>query len=432
MTSISNTPNSPRRFQSPRGTHDILPTQIAAWTFVENAFRELCARYNYGEIRTPLFEQTELFARATGESSDVVVTKQMYTFVAPDEASYTLRPEGTAGVVRAFVEHHLEQNGPVAKLFYVAPFFRYEAPQAGRLRQFHQCGIEMIGASSPQSDVEVLSLAADFLRVLEVPSQLRINSLGTGASRSGFVQTLRDYFEPLRAQLSADSQKRLDTNPLRIFDSKDENDRALLQNAPRLLDYLAQHDEESFAHFETVCAQLKTLNIEYSIDHNLVRGFDYYSGTAFEFVSDQLGAQSTVLGGGRYDGLVEELGGAQTSGIGWGCGIERLLLVREALGLQTPVAPPLTAFLVMLGDAARAAGPQILQNLRASGIACDCDYVGRSMRAQMREANRQNAKYALLLGDDELAANTIAVKNMAEGSQLTVGLADAIQLLLRQ
>ena len=216
---------------------------------------------------------------------------------------------------------------------------------------------------------------------------------------------------------------------MRIFDSKEDSDRELLTNAPRLLDYLREHDAESFAHFEEVCAQLKTLNIEYSIDHNLVRGFDYYSGTAFEFVSDQLGAQSTVLGGGRYDGLVEELGGAKTSGIGWGCGVERLLLVRQALGLELPHAPQLTAFVVMLGDAARAAGPRILHSLRAANVSCDCDYVGRSMRAQMREANRQNAKFALLLGDDELAANSIAVKNMESGEQEILLLEEAIARL---
>lgn len=418
-----------RTFQAPRGTHDILPSQIASWRLVEEQFRAVCALHNYGEIRTPLFEPTELFARATGASSDVMVTKQMYSFVAPDEASYTLRPEGTAGVVRAYIEHHLEQLGPVAKLFYISSCFRYEAPQAGRLRQFNQCGIEVLGASSPASDVEVLSLAHSFLRVLDVPAKLHLNTLGTHESRRGYVQLLRSYFEPLRAQLSQDSQKRLDTNPLRIFDSKEDSDRELLTNAPRLLDYLREHDAESFAHFEEVCAQLKTLNIEYSIDHNLVRGFDYYSGTAFEFVSDQLGAQSTVLGGGRYDGLVEELGGAKTSGIGWGCGVERLLLVRQALGLELPHAPQLTAFVVMLGDAARAAGPRILHSLRAANVSCDCDYVGRSMRAQMREANRQNAKFALLLGDDELAANSIAVKNMESGEQETVSLEHCAQSL---
>ena len=420
---------STRTFQAPRGTHDILPSQIASWRFVEEQFRAVCALHNYGEIRTPLFEPTELFARATGASCDVMVTKQMYSFVAPDEQSYTLRPEGTAGVVRAYIEHHLEQLGPVAKLFYISSCFRYEAPQAGRLRQFNQCGVEVLGAQSPSSDVEVLSLAHSFLRVLEVPAKLLINSLGTSESRRGYVQLLREYFEPFQAQLSEDSQKRLDTNPLRIFDSKDDSDRELLINAPRLLDYLREHDTDSSSHFAEVCAQLQALNIEYSIDHNLVRGFDYYSGTAFEFVSDQLGAQSTVLGGGRYDGLVEELGGAKTSGIGWGCGVERLLLVREALGLKMPAAPQLSAFLVMLGDNARAAGPRVLHTLRAANVSCDCDYVGRSMRAQMREANRQNAKFALLLGDDELAANSIAVKNMESGEQEVLALEDAIARL---
>jgi histidyl-tRNA synthetase len=421
-----------KTFQSPRGTHDILPSQAAAWRLVEETFRALCARYNYGEIRTPLFEHTEVFARTAGEASDVMVTKQMYSFVAPDEQSYTLRAEGTAPVVRAFVEHNLQERGPVSKLFYICPVFRYEAPQAGRYRQHHQCGIELLGAASPEADAEVLALAHDFLKTMGVEAKLRVNSLGTIESRALYINTLmKKYFEPLRRHLSPDSQKRLDLNPLRIFDSKDEKDQAILQDAdfPSLLKFLEENDTQSAERFWKVCSHLDILGIDYEYDANLVRGFDYYCDTAFEFVSDKLGAQSTVLGGGRYDGLVAQLGGPSTPGIGFGCGIERLLLIREACGGSAVSTAPLTAFLVALGDNARNATPRILQRLRAAGVRCDCDFVGRSMRAQMREANRQNARFALILGDDELAQDSIAVKNMHEGTQQVLPLCEAIDQL---
>lgn len=416
-------------FQSPRGTHDILPEQIPAWREVEENFRALCARYNYSEIRTPLFEHTEVFTRTAGEASDVMVTKQMYSFDALDGQSYTLRPEGTASVVRAFVEHHLHERGPTSKLFYMYPLFRYEAPQSGRYRQHHQCGIEFLGASSPESDAEVLLLASEFLKSLGVESTLLINSLGTLESRTGYIQKLKQFLEPHRGQLSKDSQKRLDLNPLRVFDSKEESDQKILEDAPRLLEHLQEEDAESTQHFERVLEVLDELGIAYQIDHNLVRGFDYYSRTAFEFVSDQLGAQSTVLGGGRFDGLVEKLGGPSIPGIGFGCGIERLLLIREASGVPAKSAPPLTAFLVTLGDEARAAAPRILQQLREAGVRADCDFVGRSMRAQMREANRQNARFAAILGENELAENSLALKDMQAGTQEILPIPEAIQKL---
>lgn len=417
------------KFQSPRGTYDILPDDIENWRFVEETFRGICARYGFQEIRTPLFEHTELFARATGESSDVMVTKQMYSFIAADENSYTLRPEGTASVVRAYLEHNLKERGPVAKLFYIFPIFRYEAVQAGRQRQHHQCGIEMLGAAGPEADAEVLALSRDFLKALGIEPQLKINSLGTPESRSTYVDKLRAHLEPQRENLSEDSKRRLAVNPLRVFDSKDERDHLALQGAPRILDHLRETDEESLQHFETLCRTLDDLGIPYEVDHNLVRGFDYYSRTAFEWVSDKLGAQSTVLGGGRYDGLVEELGGPPTPGIGFGSGIERLLLVRQASGHPQVEKAPLTAFLVTLGDAARDAGAKILAQLRDAGISCDRDFVGRSMRAQMREANRQKARYVLIVGEDELAASTVSLKNMEEGTQETVPLEAAIRVL---
>ena len=420
---------STRSYQLPRGTHDVLPQDIPAWRFVEETFREVCRRYGFAEIRTPLFEHTELFARATGASSDVMVTKQMYNFVAPDEQSYTLRPEGTAGVVRAYLEHRLAQAGAVTKLFYVVPVFRYEAPQSGRYRQHHQCGVEMLGAATPEADAEIIALAHDFLRALGIAPILHINSLGTVESRAAYVQSLRDYLTPHRAELSEDSQKRLELNPLRVFDSKDEADRRVLANAPRLLAHLQEHDAESSEHFARVCRHLETLGIPYKIDHDLVRGFDYYSRTAFEFVSENLGAQSTVLGGGRYDGLVEELGGASTPGIGFGAGIERLLLERAALKLDAPTPKEPLAFLVTMGDAARESGVKLLHDLRVAGLHVEGDVAGRGTRAQFREADRRGARFTLILGEDEVAQDAVALKNMESGEQQTMPRQAAVELL---
>ena len=421
--------NPKESFQSPRGTHDILPHDVAAWRFVEDTFREICARHNFGEIRTPAFEHTEVFASTAGYRSDVLLTNQMYSVVAPDGDSYTLRPEGTASVVRAYLQHNLAQRGPVTKLFYVCPVFRYEAPQSGRYRQHHQCGVELLGATSPDSDAAVLALAHEFLQALGIDAALHLNSLGTPESRSAYVASIRAHLEPKLESLSEDSKKRFALNPLRIFDSKDDRDREALKAAPRLLDALRESDPESLEHFETLCARLDDLGIPYEIDHELVRGFDYYTRTAFEFVSDKLGAQSTVLGGGRYDGLVEQLGGTPTPGIGFGSGIERLLLVREAMGLEVTVAAPPRAFLVLMGDVARAHGPKLLHQLRAAGISCDCDFVGRSVKAQMREANRQGAPFVLMLGEDELAQGKVTLKNMADSSQQLVTMDEAIAVL---
>ena len=417
------------KFQSPRGTHDILPAQIPAWRAVEETFRALCARAGFHEIRTPLFEATELFARATGASSDVMVTKQMYNFTAPDGESYTLRPEGTASVVRAYLQNNLNERGPVAKLFYVYPIFRYEAPQAGRYRQHHQCGIEMLGSAAPEADAEVLALSADFLRALGIEATLKINSLGTLETRRGYIAQLREHLEARRDGLSDDSKRRLETNPLRVFDSKDPRDHAALEGAPQLLPYLREHDADSMEHFERVCQILTQLGIGYEVDPLLVRGFDYYSRTAFEWVSDKLGAQSTVLGGGRYDGLVEELGGAPTPGIGFGCGIERLLLVRAAGENAEIEADRLTAFVVTLGDAARKAAPSLVARVRAANLSCDRDFVGRSLKAQMREANRSRARFALIVGDNELETDSVALKNLDAGTQQNLSLDAALQAM---
>lgn len=423
-----------QKFQSVRGMHDILPEEIGQWREVEETFRRVCARANFQEIRTPVVEHTELFSRASGESSDVVVTKQMYSFEGLDGDNYTLRPEGTASVVRSFLQHNLNERGPVQKLFYIFPIFRYEAVQAGRYRQHHQCGIELLGAGGPQADAEVLALARDFLHELGVFPTLKLNTLGTRDSRRAYVEKLRAFLEPQREQLSDDSKRRFELNPLRIFDSKDPRDHEALVGAPRLLDHVREQDAQSSEHFETLCGFLDELDIPFEIDHDLVRGFDYYSRTAFEWVSDKLGAQSTVLGGGRYDGLVEELGGPPTPGIGFGCGIERLLLVRAASTGAPPVERErLTAFVVALGETAKAATPRLMRAVREAGLSCDCDLVGRSLKAQMREANRSRARFALIVGDDELAQNAVGLKDLDAGTQTTLTLefaCDAMKTVL--
>ena len=409
--------------------HDILPEEIPQWREVEETFRRVCARANFSEIRTPVLEHTELFSRASGESSDVVVTKQMYSFDGLDGDSYTLRPEGTASVVRSYLQHSLNQRGQVNKLFYIFPIFRYEAPGAGRYRQHHQCGIELLGAKDSNADAEVLALARDFLNELGVFPTLRLNTLGTRESRKAYVESLRAHLEPNREHLSEDSKRRFELNPLRIFDSKDARDHEALEGAPRLLDHVRAHDAESSEHFDKLCGFLEELEIPFEVDHNLVRGFDYYSRTAFEWVSDKLGAQSTVLGGGRYDGLVEELGGQPTPGIGFGCGIERLLLVRAASGAPPIEGERLTAFVVALGNAAKAATPRLVRAVRQSGLSCDCDLGGRKFGKQMDEANRSKARFALIVGDDELAQNAVALKDLDAGTQTVMPLSEACALM---
>ncbi len=415
-----------KSIQLPRGTHDVLPEESPAWQQLEATFRAVCARYNFHEIRTPIFESTELFARSAGESSDILVTKQMYSFVAPDGDSYSLRPEGTAGAVRAYIQHNLNQRGPVSKLFYINSHFRYEAPQAGRYRQHHQCGVELFGADSAESDAEVIALADDFLSALGLRALVKLNTLGTPQSRQGFVAQLRKYLQGREAQLSEDSRKRLELNPLRIFDSKDPRDHQVLEGAPRLLDYLKEHDEASTQHFARVLELLDAFEIRYEIDVNLVRGLDYYSRTAFEFTVEGFG--SSIGGGGRYNGLVEELGGPSVPAIGFGMGIERVLL---ALGESKAQVLAPTAFLVSLGDEARRLAPITLRKLRQAGVRADCDYVGRSLKAQMREANRMKARFALIVGDNEIESNTLAVKNMEASQQDTLSFDDAVAQLLQ-
>ncbi|OIO91028.1 MAG: histidine--tRNA ligase [Armatimonadetes bacterium CG2_30_59_28] len=406
------------RFQAPRGTHDVLPGDSFRWRFVEETFREVCRRFGYAEIRTPTFEDTQLFLRGIGEGSEIVVDKQMYSFNDPGGDSLTLRPEGTAPAVRAFLENSLHAQGPVTKVFYTGPIFRYERPQSGRLREHHQCGIELFGSIDPAADAEVIQLGVRYLRSLDIRGEeIHINSVGCPACRPAYLQVLRRYVKPHLSEMCGNCQRRYEANPLRILDCKVDVCRAATADAPPMHDSLCGECSDHL----TGCREVLDLyGIECVLDDRLVRGLDYYTKTAFEFLHGGLGAQSAVLSGGRYDGLVEECGGSPTPGVGFGSGVERVLLAMEAEQSQ-PVAPePITAFVITLGDAARKAGLKLLADLRAVGLAADTDYAGRSMKAQMKEANRCGARYAVIIGEDEVAHNAATVKDLATSEQASV------------
>jgi histidyl-tRNA synthetase len=415
------------KYRSPRGTQDVLPEDTPRWRYVEQAFRRTCADFGYEEIRTPIFEQTELFVRAVGEHTDIV-SKEMYTVSAggqddEERETYTLRPEGTAPTLRAYIQHSLGAKSPLTKLYYVAPNFRHERPQSGRLRQHHQTGIEALGSEDPALDAEVILLGLSYLRRVGVTGeQTEINTVGCPACRPGYRQALVEALRPRIAGMCANCQRRIEVNPLRILDCKNEDWTALEAVVPDIVDYLC---ESCGGHFAGVQEALLALGVDYVRNKRLVRGLDYYVKTSFEITHGGLGAQSTLLGGGRYDGLVEELGGESTPGIGFGCGIERVLLTAEALDVRFPIEEARPVFVVTLGDAARLPGLKLLNELRQAGIPAQADYLGRSMKAQMRAANRAGARTALILGEDELARGVVAVKDMETGDQETVPLGEA-------
>ena len=422
------------QLQSMRGMVDLLPEQTRRWQAVEAVAREHFRCAGIEEIRTPLLEVTELFARGIGEGTDVV-GKEMYSFFDRGERSCTLRPEGTASAVRAAVQHGLLRQG-AQKLWYGGPMFRYERPQAGRQRQFHQIGVECLGVSSARSDVEVIALAWDLLAALGVQGlELEINSLGTPDDRQRYRAQLVAWLEERADQLDPDSQERLTTNPLRILDSKNTTTQALLADAPTLLEALS---EESAARFDEVQRLLRQLAIPFQVNTRLVRGLDYYGHTAFEITSDQLGAQATVCGGGRYDGLVEQLGGSPTPAIGWALGMERLLLVLEATAKADPDGAaarlaaqlPPTVYLVNRGDAAEAAALGLARNLRQVGVAVELDGSGAAFGKQFKRADRCGAPWALVIGDQEAEQGCVRLKSLrAEADEQTLAL-DAIPALL--
>lgn len=419
-------------FKVPRGTQDILPSESWKWQKVESIIRDLCDSYRYKEIRTPIFEQTELFQRTVGDTTDIV-TKEMYTFTDRGNRSMTLRPEGTAPVVRSFVENKMfgYPDQPV-KLYYQGPMFRYERQQAGRYRQFVQFGVEAIGSADPAIDAEVIALAMDvYKRAGLTDVKLVLNSLGDSESRNAHRDALVAHFTPHINEFCGDCQSRLEKNPLRILDCKVDREHPLMKSAPSLADYLT---EESAAYFEQVKGYLNEVGISYELDPNLVRGLDYYNHTAFEIMSTAsgFGAITTLCGGGRYNGLAEEIGGPSAPGIGFGMSIERLLLALEAEGKSFTKGPELDVYIVTLEESAHRKGFKLLNELRNAGIRADMDYMDRKMKAQMKSADRFNAKAVIVIGEDEVEGNSVQLKNLADGSQEKVEDAIIIEKIREQ
>src|SRR5690625_98309 len=415
--------------RAPRGTVDILPNEANKWQFVENKLRDLCRRFDYEEIRTPMFEHTEVFQRGVGDTTDIV-QKEMYTFKDRSGRSLTLRPEGTAPVVRAFVQNKMYgiPNQPV-KLFYFSEMFRYERPQKGRMRQLHQFGVEVLGSADPAVDAEVISLAMHSYEKLGLKSlKLVINSLGDRESRQHYRQTLIEHFTPHKDELCDDCQNRLNENPLRVLDCKRDMDHPAMKAAPSILDYL---NESSKEYFEQVKQYLTMMGIAYEVDANLVRGLDYYNHTAFEIMSEAqgFGALTTLLGGGRYDGLTEELGGPNLPGIGFGMGLERLLLALDIENITLPIDETLDCYIVSLGEEAKQLAVRLGYDLRKNGIQVDQDYLKRGMRAQFRAADRLHASYVIVIGEDEIAKNIVTIRAMETGEQYEVNIDEVIEYL---
>jgi histidyl-tRNA synthetase len=415
------------KFSAPRGTKDILPEEAAAWRQLEEAFRRQCGLYGFSEIRTPIFEEAELYLRSTGEETEIV-TKQMYLFSDLGGRKLALRPEGTPGVVRAYLQSGLADKGGVSRLFYVGPFFRYERPQAGRFRQFHQAGVEVFGSDSPQVDAEVIALMMDFLKALGLEgAKLKINSTGCKQCRPVYQQALRDALAPVVNDLCEWCQERYKGNTLRILDEKRPECRKLFGNLPSILDHL---DEGCKAHFEGVLKQLDLLGIAYEVDANIVRGLDYYTRTVFEVSHSALGAQDALGGGGRYDDLVAQFGGKPTPAVGWAGGVERILtaaLANEATVFKTQA--PL--YLALAGEDAAGIVPRLLKELRAAGLAVVNDPLGRSLKAQMKEASRLGSPWVIMLGEEEIAAGSVTLRDMTSGDQQKLNQTELVAVLQR-
>lgn len=415
--------------QVPRGTQDILPKDSYKWQFIEKKLHEIAKNYNYDEIRTPMFESTELFVRAVGGSTDIV-NKEMYTFQDKGDRSLTLRPEGTAPVARSYIENKMQHNveQPV-KLFYVAPMFRYERKQKGRYRQFVQFGVEAIGVEDPLIDVEILSMLMHIYQSFGLKNlKLVINSIGDIDSRAQYNKALVEHFSPRIDEFCHDCQMRIDSNPMRILDCKKDRDHELVKSAPRIYDYL---NDESKEYFETVKSKLDELDIKYEVDYNLVRGLDYYTHTAFELMSDAegFGAITTLCGGGRYNGLLEMIDGPDKTGIGFALSIERLLLALEAEGIDIPENKGIDIYVCTMTDQARDTAGTLLHKLRSRGVSADMDYENRKLKAQMKDADRKNARYTIVLGEDELNSRQADLKEMATGETEKLSFEEIINTL---
>lgn len=405
-----------------KGTHDILPEEVYKWQYIEEKIKNITERYRYSEIRIPAFEYTELFARGVGDTTDVV-QKEMYTFDTKGGESVTLRPEGTAGAARAVLEHALENEGLPIKASYFVSCYRYEKPQAGRLREFHQFGIEEYGTQSPVADAEIICLAQSVLDRLGLTDvHLEINSIGCPECRAKYNQALREYFTQYREQLCDTCLSRLEKNPMRLLDCKSPEDHKIAEGAPKITDYLCEECEN---HFAEVQRYLESAGVSFTVNPTIVRGLDYYTKTVFEFVTDCIGAQGTVCGGGRYDGLIEELGGKHLPSLGFAMGLERILMVMDAQGVAIPQPEPCALYIATMGDAAKVKAFSLLRQVRECGLTAETDVVGRGLRAQMKYADKIGAKYSVVLGDNEIAENKAKVKNMDSGEQTELALDDS-------
>ncbi|MBP7174940.1 MAG: histidine--tRNA ligase [Thermoclostridium sp.] len=414
--------------KAPKGTRDILPDEIFKWYFVEDKFRELCHQFGYREIRIPVFEHTELFQRGVGDTTDIV-QKEMYTFDDKGGRSISLRPEGTAGVVRSYIENGMASWPQPVKLFYNITAYRYENVQKGRYREFHQFGIELFGAAEPSADVEVISLLHLFFKRLCIQNlSLNLNSIGCPTCRAAYNERLKEYLRPKLDKLCHTCKERFERNPMRIIDCKEERCTQELSDAPALLDYIC---DDCAQHFEKVKEKLTAMDIAFSIDKGIVRGLDYYTRTVFEFVSKNIGSQGTVCGGGRYDGLIEACGGNPSPGIGFGLGIERLLLEIDSQGITIPQPEAPDIFIGVIGEKAEQFSEGLALKLRAAGISCHKDIIGRSVKAQMKFANKLNVRFAVMIGDNEVETGKVELKNMATGEGRDIHIDTLLDRLLK-
>ena len=413
---------------APKGTKDLLPAQAYKWHYVERKFAEICKNYGFKEIRTPMFEHTEVFARGIGDTTDVV-QKEMYTFNDHGNRSITLKPEGTSGAVRAFIEHKQYAEVQPTKYYYDTDCFRYEKPQSGRLRHFHQFGIEVFGTPNMLADSEVICLANDFLNQLGITEiELRINSVGCPECRKKHREALKEFLRPRYDELCNTCKERYDRNPMRILDCKSEICQEIVKDAPRMLDYLCDDCKNAF---EELKSNLTAMGIEYKVDPNIVRGLDYYTKTAFEFVTTSIGAQGTVCGGGRYDHLIEELGGPPIPGVGFGLGIERLLMLMDACGAQFPADDSVDVFIAVMGERAKAFGLKLCRELRQSGVAAEMDTLARNIKGQFKYADRLNDKYTLVIGENELDKGVVSLKDMSMSQQREIKIEDIFEEIVK-
>lgn len=416
--------------KAPRGTKDITPKDVYKWHYVEKKFREICALYGYEEIRTPIFEHTEVFARSVGDTTDVV-QKEMYSFTDRGDRQLSLKPEGTAGVIRSFIENKMYADTQPTKLYYITPCFRYERPQAGRQRQFHQFGIEVLGSDGPSVDAEVISLAVQFFNEMGLKNlSVNINSVGCPKCREEYNRKLKEYLDKKVDVLCETCLERKDKNPMRVIDCKNPQCKENLQDIPFMIDHLCDDCKE---HFEKLQTYLKEMDINYVVDKTIVRGLDYYKKTAFEIISNDIGSQSTVCGGGRYDGLVEMLGGPKgISGIGFGLGVERLLLTLENNSIEIENPKSTDIYIATIGDAAKTKSFKLIKDLRANHISADNDHLDKSLKAQFKYSDKLNAKYTVVIGDDELANDTATLKNMETSEQTTIKLSELVDELKKR